>query len=70
MMNIVGVVEDIKRILEGSSPKLCWDSLEIIDVWKHHQNHMDAKSMGRKSWYSEYKIRICKVESENHFSVN
>ncbi len=39
-----------------------WDSIESIEKWKHHALHMKAKENGRDKWYSEYTIRICKVE--------
>lgn len=45
-----------------------WDSLESINAWRSNSPHMYAKEMGEKAWYSEYMIRICKVESDNYFS--
>lgn len=44
-----------------------WNSLETIDIWRHHMEHMEAKRKGREMWYSKYRIRICKVESDNYF---
>ncbi len=45
-----------------------WKTLESIEHWKQHQGHMNAKISGKKLWYSEYKLRICKVEMDNHFA--
>lgn len=39
-----------------------WDSLESIEKWKHHALHMQAKENGKSKWYSEYTIKICRIE--------
>lgn len=44
-----------------------WSSLESIDQWRNNLDHMNAKQDGKAKWYSEYKIRICKVEQDNYF---
>ncbi len=41
-----------------------WSNLESIRNWKANLEHREAQKMGRESWYSEYKIRIAKVERE------
>jgi heme-degrading monooxygenase HmoA len=41
-----------------------WDSLESIRRWKEAEEHREAQARGRAEWYTEYKIRIAKVESE------
>lgn len=46
-----------------------WESLDSINVWRHHMEHIKAKRKGREMWYSEYKIRICKVEMDNYFEA-
>jgi heme-degrading monooxygenase HmoA len=46
-----------------------WKSIDSINVWKKHAGHMDAKNRGRKDWYSEYMLRICKVEMDRHFEL-
>jgi heme-degrading monooxygenase HmoA len=35
--------------------------------WKNNASHMKAKEMGKKLWYEQYKIRICKVERDGLF---
>lgn len=44
-----------------------WRTLESIEKWKHDVMHSQGKEMGKKRWYEEYTIRICKVEYENSF---
>jgi len=39
-----------------------WESLESIKNWKLHVEHTEARNKGRDIWYSEFKVRICKVE--------
>ena len=45
-----------------------WDSLEAITRWKNHAEHTIARENGRKLWYQEYKLRICKVERDYDFN--
>ncbi len=44
-----------------------WDNLDSIQTWKMDEEHRKAKFLGKKIWYKEYKIRICKVEEDNYF---
>ena len=44
-----------------------WRDLESIDIWRKHVAHQQAKSRGAREWYKAYSVRICKVESHNHF---
>lgn len=39
-----------------------WESLEAIQQWKFQADHTIARQIGRSKWYSQYQIRICKVE--------
>jgi len=39
-----------------------WESLEAIKNWKLHVEHTEARNKGRGIWYSEFTVRICKVE--------
>lgn len=41
-----------------------YKDLESIDTWRKNIDHKKAKKRGRESWYSTYKLRISKVESE------
>ena len=44
-----------------------WESLEAIDQWRNHSEHMKAKRRGRKQWYKSYMLRICRVEKDSAF---
>ncbi len=44
-----------------------WKSLEAISKWKNNIEHTYARELGRKKWYKQYQLRICKVEREYGF---
>ena len=39
-----------------------WKSEDAIERWKAHTQHQVAQSAGKKVWYSEYVVRVAKVE--------
>lgn len=41
-----------------------WESPEAIANWKAHTEHRVAQETGRKVWYSDYKLRVAKVERD------
>ncbi len=45
-----------------------WESLEAIANWKANMDHRQAQKNGIKTWYSWYKVRICRVEREYEFN--
>lgn len=45
-----------------------WESLKAIADWKANMDHKQAQKNGIKTWYSWYKVRICKVEREYEFN--
>jgi heme-degrading monooxygenase HmoA len=45
-----------------------WESLDAIRNWKRNEEHLVAQAKGRKVWYQEYRLRICKVEREYGFT--
>jgi len=47
-----------------------WSDLKYIKLWKQNTAHILAQKQGRKIWYKEFKIRICKVERDYGFSKN
>ncbi len=47
-----------------------WRTLNAIKNWKQQADHQEAQRLGRERWYREYKIRICKVESDHGFSAD
>ncbi len=45
-----------------------WDNLEAIKNWKKNLKHQTAQKYGKEKWYSQYHVRICKVEREYSFT--
>lgn len=41
-----------------------WESIEAIRNWKRHAEHLEAQRLGRRQWYSDFRVRIAKVERE------
>jgi len=41
-----------------------WDSLEAIRQWKSNAEHQDAQRLGHRLWYSDFRVRIAKVEHD------
>src|SRR5262245_26331550 len=39
-----------------------WRSLEAIQVWRRHAEHLYAKDLARSRWFDAYVTRIAKVE--------
>ncbi len=41
-----------------------WESLEAIRNWKQNAEHLEAQRLGRESWYSDFMLRVAKVERD------
>ncbi len=41
-----------------------WSDREAISAWKNNIDHKLAQKLGREKWYSDYKVRIAKVERD------
>jgi heme-degrading monooxygenase HmoA len=39
-----------------------WASLEAISSWKANMEHQTAQEAGKRTWYADYQLRICRVE--------
>jgi heme-degrading monooxygenase HmoA len=46
-----------------------WDSLEAIKNWKENSAHQIAQNRGKKEWYKNFAIRVCKVDRDNFFEM-
>jgi heme-degrading monooxygenase HmoA len=44
-----------------------WASLDAIRAWREHAEHRVAQALGRAKWYAEFRLRICRVETEYGF---
>ncbi|OGT69935.1 MAG: JEMB protein [Gammaproteobacteria bacterium RIFCSPLOWO2_02_FULL_57_10] len=41
-----------------------WESLDAIRKWKQNAEHLEAQRLGREKWYSDFMLRIAKVERD------
>jgi heme-degrading monooxygenase HmoA len=41
-----------------------WSSHEAIAAWKANLEHMQAQAAGQNTWYSDYQLRIARVERD------
>jgi heme-degrading monooxygenase HmoA len=41
-----------------------WSDLESVRHWQANLEHREAQRLGRDTWYSAYKVRICRVERD------
>ena len=41
-----------------------WENEEAIARWKANVEHQVAQEAGKKTWYSDYQLRVAKVERE------
>jgi len=39
-----------------------WSHPEAIAAWKQHLEHKPAQEAGKRVWYSDYHLRVAKVE--------
>ncbi|MCR4376573.1 MAG: antibiotic biosynthesis monooxygenase [Rhodospirillales bacterium] len=39
-----------------------WQSLDAIEAWRNHPEHLHAQALGRSKWYAEFEVHIAKVE--------
>jgi heme-degrading monooxygenase HmoA len=39
-----------------------WSSPEAITAWKTHAEHKIAQETGQRVWYSDYQLRVARVE--------
>ena len=46
-----------------------WESRAAIAAWKAHAEHLVAQQMGRETWYSSFRLRVCRVEHDVAFPV-
>ncbi len=46
-----------------------WKDEDSIRLWKNHEEHELARQKGRSTWYSAYKVRVCRVERDYGWEV-
>jgi len=45
-----------------------WRTEEAIRAWRRHAEHRMAQELGREHWYSDFRIRVARVE--RHRAMN
>lgn len=56
---------DSVRNAQGSGITVSyWRTLEDIAAWRRNAEHTEARNAGRAQWYSDFRVRIAKVERE------
>ncbi|HXK16852.1 MAG TPA: antibiotic biosynthesis monooxygenase [Polyangiaceae bacterium] len=36
-----------------------FESLETLEAWRHHPEHVEAQRLGREQYFAEYQIQVC-----------
>ncbi|HEX8287299.1 MAG TPA: antibiotic biosynthesis monooxygenase [Pyrinomonadaceae bacterium] len=44
-----------------------WETLEDIDNWKNHADHLLAQEKGYSTWYQAFATRVCRVERDHFY---
>ena len=39
-----------------------WRSLDDIEAWRTHAEHLEAQRLGHRQWYDGFELRVAKVE--------
>ena len=47
-----------------------FDSLESVDAWKVHPEHLDAQRRGREEFFADYRILVCNLIRTSDFTAN
>ncbi|GGE20895.1 hypothetical protein GCM10011360_06950 [Primorskyibacter flagellatus] len=45
-----------------------WESLETLDAWARHPDHVATKRLGRAELYADYHLQVCEVLRESRFN--
>jgi|TARA_B110000967_G_scaffold42852_1_gene42928 heme-degrading monooxygenase HmoA len=72
LMNELALQQDGFLGMENASSEIgisisYWRDVEAIKHWKENLDHQKAQREGQKRWYSQYKVRIAKVERDYDF---
>ncbi len=46
-----------------------WQTLDAIQAWREHLEHRAAQERGKREWYRQFELRICRVESARSFNL-
>ncbi len=45
-----------------------FDSLEAVDAWKTHPEHLNAQPRGQEEFFADYRIQVCSVVRTNEWA--
>ena len=45
----------------------CWETWEAAQAWGRIKEHRVAQALGRKVWYKQFRLRVCRVEQDRIF---
>lgn len=45
-----------------------WASLEAIEQWRTHPEHLEAQRLGRDLWYSDFALHVAEIQRTTTFS--
>ena len=46
-----------------------FDSLESVDEWKAHPEHVAAQKAGRESFFASYQLQVCELIRSQEFTA-
>jgi heme-degrading monooxygenase HmoA len=46
-----------------------FDSLESVDAWKAHPEHLVAQRRGREEFFADYRIQVCNLIRTSDFTA-
>ena len=46
-----------------------FDSIETVDEWKAHPEHVAAQKRGREEFFADYRIQVCSLIRKGEFSA-
>ncbi len=55
-------IESVRDSMGKGITTSYWKDMESIAQWKQQEEHRSAQSKGKSDWYSNYQVRIAKVE--------
>ena len=62
----------IKSYASGDGEHLAlveFETEQALTWWRRHPDHLIAKELGRSTYFSEYRVQICKVAREYRFKA-
>jgi heme-degrading monooxygenase HmoA len=45
-----------------------WESADTLQAWATHPEHISVKALGRRKFFTEYHLQVCKLVRESKFT--